>query len=318
MFKIVVVFCSAICIALVSVFYSIIGMTSLFSGAYWSVVAMMSSLEMGKFVSAAWLHANWKNPGVSRFHKTYLTMAISALMLITAIGIYGYLSKGYLDEQVPSAAASLRITLKEQQIATDKDNIQRLNDRQKQLDASVNSLVDQKLVIRSLAVRTQQKKERDQLTLDLTAKQQDIERLEAELLPYRTVTQDVDTKLGPIKYVAELFGWTKPDTAVRMVILLLMFAFDPLAVVLVISGTISVREHFAEKPRSKQQKFSEPPADTPRIRPVEEQPVVPRPPEEDLSDKQQILQILQKNPNSIEDVIDTVIEWHDKRNLPKD
>lgn len=307
MFKIIAVFFSAICIALVSMFYSIVGMTSLFSGAYWSVVAMMSALEFGKFVSAAWLHGNWRSQAVSRLHKIYLILAIGALMLITATGIYGYLSKAYLDEQVPSGTASLQIALKEQRIATDKEDINRLNDRQKQLDAAVNSLVDQKMVIRSVSIRTQQKKERDQLATDLTTKQNDIERLQTELLPFRTITQDVDTKLGPIKYVGDLFGMTNPDVAVRMVILTLMFAFDPLAVVLVLSGTISVREHFSKK--------FKPTFATPEI--IRQPYVAPVTPQvarsSDLSDKQQILRILQENPDSIEDIIDTVIEWNDKR-----
>lgn len=289
----------AVAIAAVAGFFSITGLTALFAAAFWPVIAMGTVLESSKIVAAGWLHANWHNPRVSVLHKTYLTCAIGALMLITAIGIYGYLAKGHLDQQLPLGTVNLQIGERQQQIDTDRSNIQRLNERQAQLDAAVNSLIQQNFVIRSQSVRAQQKIEREQISVELVAAQQDIDRLNREMLPLRMQSNDVDAKLGPIKYVAELFGWTNPDVAVRMVILVLMFAFDPLAVVLVLSGLISLGEWFTQHPTI-----------------VESQPLelltqnLPILPQED--DKQIILAMLRRNPAIIEDVIDTVLEWHEQ------
>src|SRR4051812_43974174 len=99
----------AIAIASVAGFFSIIGLASLFAAAFWPVVLMGAVLEGGKLVAAGWLHANWHNRNVSPLHKGYLTAAILALMLITAIGVYGFLAKGHLDQQVPLASVSLQI-----------------------------------------------------------------------------------------------------------------------------------------------------------------------------------------------------------------
>lgn len=305
LFSAVIVFGTAFALSMLAGSISIVGMMALFQADGIIIALMMGVLEVSKLVTAGWLHANWRNRSVSVLHKSYLALAVIALMVITAIGIYGYLAKGYLDQQVPMGAVSLQIAQKERQIETEQGNVQRLNDRQAQLDASVNSLVSQKLVIRSLSVRAQQKRERDQVAAELLTAQKDIDRLSAELVPMRMQNQNVEGKLGPIKFVADLFGWTKPDVAVRMVILILMFAFDPLAVVLVLSGAISVRDHFKRPPRITESQFS-------RVK-IEPEVEVKIPPLDDVSDKQELLRILQRNPDSIEDILDTVIEWHDRR-----
>ena len=287
-------------------------------------------LEFGKLLVAAWLHGNWRNPKVSMVHKGYLSLAIIALMLITSIGIYGYLAKGFLDQQTPLGAVSIQIAQKQQQIDTATENIKHLNDRQSQLDAAVNSLIGQNQVVRSQTIRNQQKKERDQIVGEITTDQKDIERLTNELVPLKMSTNDVEAKLGPIKYVAELFGWTKPDVAVRFVILILMFAFDPLAVVLIISGSISFNEWLEERklqqPEPKIVEVQQAPKKISRPDPFE--PIiigkrldtdikVDLIPVTGESDKETILAILQRNPDTMEDIIDTVIEWHEQHSNQK-
>jgi len=233
---------SAISIAAVAAMFSLIGLAAIFAATFWPIIAMGAVLETGKVVTAGWLHANWRNPNVSRFHKGYLSTAIVALMLITAIGIYGYLAKGHLDQQVPLGTTDLQIAQRQQQIDTDRENITRLNNRQAQLDAAVNSLIQQNFVVRSQSIRSQQATEREQITSDRAAAQKDIDRLSQEMLPLKMQNNNVEAKLGPVKYVADLFGWTNPDVAVRLVILILIFAFDPLAIALVIAGSISIQE----------------------------------------------------------------------------
>lgn len=319
MFGVVILFLSAGFIASMAGFYSITGMASLFSASFWPIILMMASLESGKIVAAGWLHANWRNPRVSFLHKGYLAAAILALMLITAIGIYGYLAKSHLDQSVPLGTVHLQIDQRERQIATDRDNIQHLDTRQAQLDAAVDSLIQQNYVLRSQSLRNQQKGEREQIANARFAAQQDIDRLSQELLPLRTQTNDVAAKLGPVKYVAELFGWTNPDAAVRMVILILMFAFDPLAVVLVLSACTSLSEWYEQ--RLTREVMPEPEPSLPPEASFYQQPIEPiiiRSTHKSIddvdpeSDKQTILNMLRRSPGIVEDVIDTVLEWHEQ------
>ena len=295
----------AFAIAAVAGFFSITGMTALFAAAYWPVVTMMVVLETGKLTAAGWLHAHWRSPRVSLPHKAYLSLAIVALMLITAIGIYGFLAKGFLDQQVPAQSLSLQIAQREQQIAVARSNLTDLTSRQAQLDAAINSLIAQQFVVRSQAMRTQQRQERDQIASEIKATQQSIEQQTHDLLPMQMDANTAQAKLGPVKYVADLFGWTQTDIAVRMVILTLMFAFDPLAVALIIASSISLGEWLNRS------------HDTAPIPPIVsdplEEPMSSRhldPYVDAATDKQTVLAILRRNPDVVEDVIDTVLEWH--------
>src|ERR1035437_4345398 len=300
-FGVSIVFLSALSLSVLAAIISIIGMMAIFPSDGLMIAIMMAVLETAKIVSATWLHANWRNSTVSFLHKTYLMLAVVALMLITAIGIYGYLAKGYLEQQAPIGTTNIQITVREEQIKTYDGQIKQLNDRQAQLDASVNALITQNKISRSQTYRNQQKAEREQIQKDLVVDRKEIDRLTQELLPLKITTNTVQVKLGPIRYVADLFGWTNPDAAVRMVILIIMFAFDPLAIVLILSGAISIRESSFKKKH------------IPIIEHTHTIQKVPEPIQEldDLSDKQAIFKILQRNPNVIEDVLDTVIEWHD-------
>jgi hypothetical protein len=304
------VFGSALGLSTLAAIISIIGMTALFPGDGIIIAIMMAILEASKLVAAAWLHANWRNAAVSVLHKLYLGLAILALMLITAIGVYGYLAKGYLEQQTPLASVQLHIDQKTQQIETDNNNIKRLTERQAQLDAAVNALITQNQVARSQTIRNQQRKEREQIAADLKTTQQDIVKLTDELVPLRMATNTVHTKLGPVKYVADLFGWTDPDSAVRMVILVLMFAFDPLAIVLILSGSISMSGG-AKKTEAVIARSNHAPRKISRVLETNPSVTVKRMETED-SDKLTILEILRRNPAIIEDIIDSVIELHGK------
>lgn len=232
----------AIMISGVAGYFSVVGLAAIFAATFWPVIVMGSFLEAGKLVSAAWLHANWKNVNVNWLHKFYMILAIFALMIVTSVGIYGYLSKGHLEQEAPVAGTQLKIDQKVSQIEAKKIELSRLKDRMAQLDSAVQSLIDQKYVVNSQKLRETQKAERAQILVDQASAEKDIERLSNEILPLKLSNAEVAAKLGPVKYVADLFGWKDTDAAVRLVIIILMFAFDPLAVVLVLSSTITFSE----------------------------------------------------------------------------
>lgn len=232
----------AITISIVAAYISVSGMMALFSGEAIIVCGMMLALEAGKLNAAHWLHSNWKNKTVGILHKAYLLIAVLVLMLITSIGIYGFLSKGHLDEKAPNAAVAIQIAQKEQIITRLKTENERLLKQSDQIDAGFEAMLSSNDARRAVSTRNRQKAERASVQKQIKANDLAIQQVEEELLPLKVKTSDVEAKLGPIKYVADLFGWENPDTAVRMIIVMLMFAFDPLAVVLLISATISFEQ----------------------------------------------------------------------------
>lgn len=237
----------AVIISGVAAYFSVVGLAALFAATMWPVIIMGASLEAGKLVAAQWLHENWANRNVTWFHKSYLVIAVGVLMGITAIGIYGFLSKGHLEQKAPIAGIELQIAQKEQSIKFLEADNQRLTDKLNQLDTSVNSFLKGDKATAGLAARNRQKAERKDIDTQMAENNTKIKAVYDELLPLKVSTSEVEAKLGPVKYVADLFGWQDPNSAVRLIILLIMVAFDPLAVALLISASISLGEWQASK-----------------------------------------------------------------------
>lgn len=240
----------ALVISGVAAYFSVVGLAAIFAATYWAVVVMGVSLEAGKLVAAGWLHANWHNPAVNKLHKSYMTMAVVVLMIITALGIYGFLSKGHLEQQASGAPVALAIAQKEARIEQLNTQIAGFNARQTQLDTAVNSIIADNAT-GGLRARRQQTSERAEITRGVEAANAEINAITTELVPLKLEVAGVEAKLGPIKYLAEAFGWKDPEAAVRLVILLLMFAFDPLAVVLVISAIITISAALEDRRKRK-------------------------------------------------------------------
>jgi hypothetical protein len=241
----------ALVISAVAGFFSVIGLGHLFAGAFWPVIIMGSALETGKLVAATWLKANWTNPAVTHKHRLFLLAQTLVLMLITSLGIYGYLAKGHLEQEAGLPAITLRISQGERRISQIGEERARLEERLKGLDQAVQALLTNARTAKETqaADRARQAQRRDRLDIakQIAAKDKEVNAVNDELVPLRLQISDVSAKLGPVKYVAQLFGWHDPNTAVQMVILMIMFAFDPLAVVLVLSGTLMIGEYLRER-----------------------------------------------------------------------
>jgi len=241
----------AILISAVAAYFSVAGLVAIFPATAFAIMLMGVVLEIGKVVSAGWLHSNWKNPHVNGLHKTYMIIAISALMVITSLGIYGYLAKGHLEQQTPLAGIELQINQKQAQIDLLTADISSQNVRITQMDSAVNSLIGNDKAERGLRYRYSQRSERKQAQDTINENNEKIQKLTTELVPLKLQINEVETKLGPLKYVAQLFGFTDTDFAVRIVILIIMSAFDPLAIILVISSIITISESQEEKKKEK-------------------------------------------------------------------
>ena len=245
MFLTLLTFISAISISVIAAGYSIIGLATLFAGATTAIIAMGGALEVGKLVAASWLYNNWRSD-VPRLLKAYLFVAIIVLVFITSMGIFGFLSKAHLDQVKPTSSNNIKIELIDNQILSQEKIIDRSQKTLNLLDKALEVYIDKEYVTRGLKERKKQKPERDALTLAINEASDKITELSDKRGSLKLEQDKIEAEVGPIKYIAELIYGDDAkdyfDHAVRIVILILIFVFDPLAVLLLIAANISLRQ----------------------------------------------------------------------------
>jgi hypothetical protein len=233
----------ALTISVTAAFYSIAGLTAIFAAAFWPIVIMGSVLELGKVITTVWLHKYWDRAALQ--FKLYLVPAIGILMLITSMGIFGFLSKAHLDQAVPAGDVSAQVQIFDDKIRTERDNIEAARKALKQMDAQVDEKLsrttDDKGAERAVQIRRSQAKERTNLQNEISAAQKKISALQEQRAPIASQARKVEAEVGPIKYIAALIYGDNPDAnllekAVRWVIILIVLVFDPLALVLILAA----------------------------------------------------------------------------------
>ena len=127
---------SALSISGVAIFYSVIGLATIFPGAFWPVVIMGSVLEVGKLVTASWLYRHWKQ--TKFLLKTYLAIAVVVLSLITSMGIFGFLSKAHLEQNLAENTVTQRIDIINSKINSEETYIERQNAVIERAEKSLN------------------------------------------------------------------------------------------------------------------------------------------------------------------------------------
>ena len=237
----------AIVLSFVAAYYSIVGLAMIFASAMIPVIVMASALEAGKVVSASWLYRNWNT--APRFIKYYLTVAVVVLMFITSMGIFGFLSKAHLDQNVISGSSLTSLAIYDEKIKTEKENIEANRKALKQMDEGVDQVLgrstDEKGADKAVAMRKSQQKERTRLQAEILQSQKSIQELNDARAPIAAEVRKVEAEVGPIKYIAALIYGDNPDQnilekAVRFVIMTLVLVFDPLAIVLLLAANHSL------------------------------------------------------------------------------
>ena len=263
MFLIILTFISAISISLIAAGYSIIGLATLFAGAATPIIAMGSALEVGKLVAASWLYNNWSE-NIPKTLKAYLFTAIIVLVFITSMGIFGFLSKAHLDQVRPTGNNAVQIALIDKQINQQELIIERAENTLNRLDKALDVYIAKEYVSRGLKERKKQKEERDFLNTEIKNAMDEIAKLTNAKSDIDIEQLKIEADVGPLKYVAELiYGENAKDnfdSAVRIIILILIFVFDPLAVLLLIAANISLkqwRDKRNEKKRIKEEENKE-------------------------------------------------------------
>ena len=245
MFLTLLTFLSAISISVIAAGYSIIGLATLFAGSAVAIIAMGSALEVGKLVAASWLYHNWRS-NIPRLLKAYLFTAIIVLIFITSMGIFGFLSKAHLDQVKPQSSNIIKIELLDKQINQQNLIIERAEKQIDLLDKALEVYIDKEYVSRGLKERKKQEEERKELTTAINDASDEIGKLTLQKSEIELTQDKIEAEVGPIKYVAELIYGEQAqdnfDKAVRIVILVLIFVFDPLAVLLLIAANISLNQ----------------------------------------------------------------------------
>ena len=244
----IILFGSALLISGVAAYYSIVGLVAIFSSAVIASIVMGIVLEIGKLVSASWLYRNWNT--APKLLKYYFTSAVLVLSLITSMGIFGYLSKAHLDQSAITGSVSANVQIIDDKISIEKDNVTSSRKALTQLDESVDQVMarstDEKGADKAASLRRSQQKERKVLINTIDEAQKTITKLQTEKAPIASELREAETHVGPIKYIAELlYGNSSTeiiDKAVRLIIILIIFVFDPLAILLLIAANMEVKK----------------------------------------------------------------------------
>lgn len=236
----------ALALSTIAAWYSIIGLTAIFAGAVLPIIIMGTALEFAKITTTVWLRKYWYR--CSLVMKMYLVPAVVLLALLTSMGIFGFLSKAHLDQNIGTGDVQAQVSLLDEKIATQRENIKSSKSMLAQMDQQVNDIMtkgdSERAVERSVAIRKQQAKERSSLQKDIETSNKEIQKLNEQRSPIASELRKVEAEVGPIKYIAALIYGDNADqnmleAAVRWVIILLVSVFDPLAIMLVLAANQS-------------------------------------------------------------------------------
>ena len=237
---------SGLTVSAVAIWYSVAGLMAIFSAAVIPIIVMGVALEISKLAGTVWLKQNWFR--APYFIRAYLLAAIAILMLITSMGIFGFLSKAHSDQSLVSGDVQSRIAIYDEKIRTAKDNIEANRKALRQMDEAVDQVMgrsqDEKGADKAVAIRRGQQKERTRLQSEITAEQKIISQLSEERAPIAAEVRKVEAEVGPIKYIANFIYGDNPDAnvlekAVTWVIIIIVVVFDPLAVILLLASQYS-------------------------------------------------------------------------------
>lgn len=247
MFLAVATLLSGLALSSVAIYYSVLGLAAIFSAKFVQVVIMGVSLEVSKLVIATWLKANWSR--IPSMMKWYMTFAVIVLMLITSMGIFGFLSRAHSEQSLVSSNNYALIQELDRKISIEERAISDYENVITQMDSAVQQLIDANRLRGpngSIAIRQSQLEERNELTALIESSNERISDYQSQKMPLIEVRNNLEAEVGPIKYIAQFVYGENPsndilEKAVSWVIIILVFVFDPLAVLLLISAQMSFK-----------------------------------------------------------------------------
>ena len=273
---------SALSLAAISGWFSIVGFMAIYAGAPVYAAAMGIVAESAKLVTISWLYRNW-NETTWKLKALLLYFAL-ALMVVTSIGVFGFLSKAHIEQGSSTIDNSAKVEQIVRQITREKGIIADNEKIISQLDATVNSYLGKDNTDRSLSVRKSQANQRKQLRDDISASQKVIDDLDAKKFQLESEVRKMQLDVGPIRYIAELFYGVSTDSAqniesaVRIFTLLIVSTLDPLASALLVAANQSlVRLKSAKPVRKEEEPAPAPPTPAPEPPTPAPEPPTPAP-----------------------------------------
>jgi chaperonin cofactor prefoldin len=266
----------ALFIAGIAAWFSIAGLMAIFASAAIPIAIMGAALEAGKLLAASWLYRHWGSAPL--FLKTYLIAAVVALMVITSMGIFGYLSKAHLDQTAGLGTNNVQIERLDTQIGRAEREIERSESALDQLDAAIDEYTERGFVTRGLEARDEQRTERERLSENISIAEQRINEYQDQRSELQTQIEILENEVGPIKYLAALiYGESDRDLleeTVRLFILILVAVFDPLAVALLLAANYTLIRYGVELESDgpKEPKEEPPKEEPPKEEPPKEEP----------------------------------------------
>ena len=251
-------FFSGIAISAVAIYYSVLGLASIFSAAALPIIVMGTILELSKLVSAWWLKSNWHR--APALLKSYMLIAVIVLMLITSMGIFGFLSKAHSDQAVPAGDVTAKIQIIDEKIAIQQEYIAQARKDIEVLNTQIDKYNELGAVSKGVRVRDQQKVERDKLIGQIETSQNTITKLREERAPIASSMRAIEAEVGPIKYIAAFVYGDNPDAnilekAVTWVIITIVFVFDPLAILLLLASQMSFQWNREQKAQEDREEY---------------------------------------------------------------
>jgi len=239
----------ALAISTVAAFYSIVGLMAIFAGATTAIAIMGVVLEIGKLICASWTFTNWKKCPV--IMKTYFIVAVVVLMLITSLGIFGFLSRAHITQSSPTALLVERIERINLKVNQRQTQVSRYQGRLDTLDQALQRYIELGAISKGLSKIGAMDNETNLLKTKISTLETEIDGLTDKKYGLKTELNLAEVEVGPIRYVASMIyddvSESQLEEAVRWIIILLIFVFDPLAVVLVIAANISLRDYRKER-----------------------------------------------------------------------
>ena len=243
----------------IAAYFSVIGLTTIFAASFWPVVIMGGTLEVAKVIAASWTYRNWDIAPFSI--KAYLVGSILALMFITSMGTFGYLSKAHIDQTTSSSDVVSQLAIYDEKIKVARENIDANRKTLKQYDEAVDQIMgrsdSEKGAEKAVVVRRSQQKDRARLQEEIQTYQKTISKLNEDRAPLAIQVRKVEAEVGPLKFIAELF-YDKVDSqfldkTVRWVIILIVIVFDPLAIILLIAANIGISRNKIKEQQTEEQ-----------------------------------------------------------------
>ena len=252
----IIIALSALSVSASAAFYSVYGLSKLFAGAQWEVIIMAGSLEVAKLVTASLLYQYWKQ--INKWLKFYLSLACVVLILITSMGIYGFLSAAYQETAHKEGNVTAQIELLETKRDNVKEQLEVYNEEKTSINTSITDLrtglstnkvqytnsEGQVITTTSGSTRRALEKQLDQAITRQTEINTKVDSLNTKIFDFES--KIVETRigdgtvgeLGPLKYLATLTGISM-DRIINYLLLVIIFVFDPLAISLVIAANFA-------------------------------------------------------------------------------